>query len=165
VGLFHHKMGCGAKRFKAVRFQLDRSPHSRRPPLNSSAIRDCHSRSAPMYCGLSATKGGRVRDLPRLSGVSKEAIGRLEERGYALIQPESLASRMKKVMLTASFGRDTIATLRSLLEHLIGGPDAHQSPLFRGLDPYPDGWRAALPKREALPHYPMVLHRGGFPGR
>ena len=26
-----------------------------------------------------------------------------------------------------------------------------------------DGWRAAVPKPETLPHYPMLLHRGGFP--
>jgi len=39
-----------------------------------------------------------------------------------------------------------------------GGP-----PLMRGLEPYPDGWRAEVRRPEALPHYPMVLHRVGYP--
>jgi len=37
------------------------------------------------------------------------------------------------------------------------------SNLLGGLQPYPDGWRASVASREVLPHYPMVLHRGGFP--
>ena len=34
---------------------------------------------------------------------------------------------------------------------------------MRGLEPYPDNWRADVRPPQALPHYPMVLHRGGFP--
>jgi len=26
-----------------------------------------------------------------------------------------------------------------------------------------EGWRASVPRLEQLPHYPMILHRGGFP--
>jgi hypothetical protein len=59
----------------------------------------------------------RVRDLPALSGVSKEAI--------------------------------SMATLVGRLP--------------TGLTPYPDGWRAAAGAPALLPHYPMVLHPGGFP--
>ena len=47
-----------------------------------------------------------------------------------------------------------MANLRASLEPLAG---------FAGSEPYPDGWRAALPPRETLPHHPTVLHRGGFP--
>ena len=32
-----------------------------------------------------------------------------------------------------------------------------------GLEPYPDNWRAQVRRPETLPHYPMVLHRGGYP--
>jgi hypothetical protein len=44
-------------------------------------------------------------------------------------------------------------------------PDAHGGPalLMQGLEPYPDGWRAQVRRPEVLPHYPMVLHRGGYP--
>ncbi len=42
----------------------------------------------------------------------------------------------------------------------LGGPG---SPLFTGLEPDPAGWRGAVRKPRTLPHYPMVLHRGGYP--
>jgi DNA-binding MarR family transcriptional regulator len=128
-------------------------------------------------------KGVRVRDLPTLSGVSKEAItvalGFLGKRGVAVVGPDSTGSRAKIVRLTptglaaqhayrkllgivenrwhARFGRDTIRTLRDLLDRMVG------EPLLHGLQPYADGWRAAVRKPGTLPHYPMVLHRGGFP--
>ncbi len=49
-----------------------------------------------------------------------------------------------------------------------------QRGLSEGLHPYPDGWRARKRYVEQtnaviddptgrLPHYPMVLHRGGWP--
>jgi hypothetical protein len=31
------------------------------------------------------------------------------------------------------------------------------------VEPYPEGWRASVPRPEVLPDFPMVLHRGGFP--
>jgi len=93
-------------------------------------------------------KGVRFRELPRLSGVSKEliqvAVGWLEKR-------------------QARFGLDAIRNLRQSLEHLVGTPTARLSPLFRGLEPHPGGWRASVPRPEGLPHYPMVTHRGGSP--
>ena len=113
------------------------------------------------------------------------SLGRLQERGCALVEPESLSSRIKKVTLTpsglhardiydrtvraieerwqAAFGEDTVVDLRNLLERLISEPDVRGPLLFHGLDPYPDGWRAALPSPEVLPHFPMILHRGGWP--
>ena len=59
---------------------------------------------------------------------------------------------------------DTVAQLRATLEPLAGDPDdpAH-APLMGGLEPYPDNWRADVRPPETLPHFPMVLHRGGFP--
>jgi DNA-binding MarR family transcriptional regulator len=138
---------------------------------------------------LVGEEGVRVRDLPRLAGVSKEAIAMalsfLQKRGYAAVKPESPGSRVKVLMLTtkgrrarddyhrlvrsveeyseARFGKKAIDQLRDALEQLVGEPTAGRSPLFRGLEPYPEGWRASVPKPETLPHYPMILHRGGFP--
>ena len=36
-------------------------------------------------------------------------------------------------------------------------------PLLAGLEPYPDNWRARVKPPLVLPHYPMTLHRGGYP--
>jgi hypothetical protein len=131
---------------------------------------------------LVGEEGTAVRDLPRMAAVSKEAIAMsvsfLSKRGYA-------ASGGKLLLLTskgrsaqetyrqrvwaieerwqAQFGSSAIGHLRESLEDLVGDPAAQRSPLFGGLDPYPDGWRASVPKPEGLPHYPMILHRGGFP--
>lgn len=132
--------------------------------------------------------GIRVRDLPRVSGVSKEAIsmalGFLGKRGYVVVEPAPDAGRGQAVRLTAKgrearedywervdeierrwrprFGGETLSQLRTSLERLVGEPTA-ASPLMEGLKPFPDGWRAAARPIESLPHYPMVLHRGGFP--
>jgi len=133
--------------------------------------------------------GARVRDLPRLTGVSKEslsmAMGIVRKKRLAVIEASEPGSRTKVARLTAKgqearaayhkllaaiekrwetrFGAEAIERLRESLERLAGEPGAKSAPLFRGLEPYPDGWRASKPKPETLPHYPMVLHRGGFP--
>lgn len=132
---------------------------------------------------LAGDEGVPLRDLPRMSGASKEGIAMalsfLERRGYAAVRAGSSGSRVRVLYLTPKgqrarqdysgriasieeswrmrLGKKTIATLRKSLEQLNGPP------LWRGLEPYPDGWRASVPRLEVLPHYPMILHRGGFP--
>lgn len=46
---------------------------------------------------------------------------------------------------------------------MVGDGSVGNSLLFRGLEPHPEGWRALAAKPVTLPHYPMVLHRGGYP--
>jgi DNA-binding MarR family transcriptional regulator len=134
-------------------------------------------------------KGVRVRDLPLLSGVSKEsinmALGILKKTRLAVVASDQDGGRTKFAGLTPKglrvqeahldllrvietrwkerFGAAAISQLRTLLERLVGEPTAEASPLFQGLEPYPDGWRASIPRPKTLPHYPMVTHRGGFP--
>ncbi len=129
-----------------------------------------------------AETGVRVRDLPMLSGVSKEAIhmamGILQKASLAVIEPDPASPRVKIARLTpkgqavkdaaadlirlieerwsSRFGAGAIDGLRHVLEGMNGS-------LFLGLEPYPDGWRASVPKPATLPHFPMVLHRGGYP--
>lgn len=123
-------------------------------------------------------QGVRVRDLPRLSGVSKEAIAMamgVLEHVYA-VEVESV-NRTRVARLTAE-GRSLLEAfdvhlatvenrwrdrfdvtgLRSALDALGG-----ESALLTGMCPYPDGWRTEVPPPEVLPSYPMVLHRGGYP--
>jgi hypothetical protein len=85
------------------------------------------------------------------------AEGRREQNKYR----ERLA--LIEAHWRARFGKGKIGSLRELLERLVGEPTAQRSPLFQGLEPYPEGWRAAVPKPATLPHHPMVLHRGGYP--
>ena len=61
------------------------------------------------------------------------------------------------------FTGSAIDGLRASLETLAAAPDGEPPPLFRGLEPYPDNWRAAVRRPSILPHYPMILHRGGYP--
>jgi hypothetical protein len=72
------------------------------------------------------------------------------------------------------FGPAAIDTLRRSLLSVTGQRDDGRPRLALGLRPYPDGWRARGPYLRqttavlndpgaALPHYPMVRHRGGWP--
>jgi DNA-binding MarR family transcriptional regulator len=134
-------------------------------------------------------EGVAARNLPRLTGVSKEAIkvgaGVLQKSRYIEVLPDPSAPRSKLMRLTpkglaaqksyheklgaietrweGKFGKDALSRLRKALENVIGEPNVERSRLFLGLEPHPDGWRASVSKPETLPHFPMVLHRGGFP--
>jgi DNA-binding MarR family transcriptional regulator len=135
-----------------------------------------------------------VRDLPALTGVSKEAVsmatGFLAKHGRAETGPVPTPGRGQRIRLTPSgrqardqygpltaaiedrwrarWGDALIGDLRARLERLAHASAAQTAPgglplLMRGLEPYPDGWRAKVRRPEVLPHYPMVLHRGGYP--
>jgi hypothetical protein len=131
--------------------------------------------------------GKQVRELPILSGVSTEglamATGFTGRRKLSVVEPDA-AGKWKVARLTRSgavakqtyldltdeieqrwlsrLGEPVVTALRLALEELAGdgGPG---SPLFACLEPDPCGWRAAVRKPVTLPHYPMVLHRGGYP--
>ena len=133
--------------------------------------------------------GTRRRDLPPLTGISKEAVnwalGILIREQLAVEDPDPAAGRGKNARLTPRglqaqrlyhefvgtieqrwrerFTGDAIDALRASLEALATAPDGEPSPLFAGLEPYPDNWRAVVRRPVSLPHYPMILHRGGYP--
>jgi DNA-binding MarR family transcriptional regulator len=128
-----------------------------------------------------------VRDLPRRAGVSKEAIsmalGVIIKRGLAVLERNPSGAPGKVARLTAKgvasqtahaqllrvveeametrYSTDVINAIRESFEPL--AVDAHGSGLFPALKPYPGGWRASVRNVETLPHFPMVLHRGGYP--
>jgi DNA-binding MarR family transcriptional regulator len=133
--------------------------------------------------------GTRLRDLPALAGISKEAVswalGVLTRSGLVAEEPDPAARRGKVARLTPAgqraqhryheltatieerwgdrFGAGTPGAVRAALEPLATAPEGELSPLFGGMRPYPDNWRAAVRPPVTLPHYPMVLHRGGYP--
>ncbi len=130
---------------------------------------------------VTSDEGIAVRDLPRLAGVSKEAIATaasyLTKQGYAKVEGEPGVRGSKKLVLTqkggaarteydkligaiekrwqARFG-DALRKARGVLEQM-------NARLFEGLMLPPDCWRSHVPEPVTLPHFPMVLHRGGYP--
>jgi methyltransferase (TIGR00027 family) len=130
--------------------------------------------------------GIRTRDIPAQAGISKEAVamavGLLAESGLATAGPDPDGGRFKVIRLTAAgaaardayparaaaieadwrarFGPGRIEALLAALEPLAAGDPP---PLLAGLEPYPDNWRARVKPPLVLPHYPMTLHRGGYP--
>jgi methyltransferase (TIGR00027 family) len=133
--------------------------------------------------------GTRLRDLPPLTGISKEAVswamGILIREHLAVEALDPAASRGKIARLTSRglhvqrlyheflgtigqrwrerFTGSAVDALQTSLEALTTAPEGEPPPLFAGLEPYPDNWRAAVRRPATLPHYPMVLHRGGYP--
>jgi DNA-binding MarR family transcriptional regulator len=143
--------------------------------------------------------GVRQSDLPRLSGVSKEAIamaiGFLRKRGLVDVADEP-GLRGKRTRLSSAgvrardesaatiraverawcegAGAERVARLRAALCDVLERRDTGGSLLARGLQPASGGWRARPPyaartafmqrdPNAALPHFPMILHRGGWP--
>jgi len=120
-----------------------------------------------------------IRDLPRLSGVSKEAVamgtGFLHRGKLAEIRPGRLIcmtdrghAALEEYRVRAARPGDR--RLRAALEAVVSQRDA----LAEGLRPPEGGWRAGKPylaqtqrmladPAAALPWQPMVLHRGGWP--
>jgi DNA-binding MarR family transcriptional regulator len=135
------------------------------------------------------TDGIAVRDIPRAAGVSKEsvnvALSFLQKRCFATVEPDPALTRTRIARLTpkghraqeagqrllraieerweARFGERDVRAVREPLERLGGDGRASTSPLFAGLEPPAEGWRATVRRPELLPHHPMVLHRGGYP--
>ena len=136
------------------------------------------------------SEGTRLRELPALTGTSTEsvrwALGILTRGDLAAEEPDPAASRGKVARLTPAgldaqhlyheltgtierrwhdrFTPDVTGALRASLEPLTAGQSPGQPPvLFGGIEPYPDNWRASVRRPATLPHFPMVLHRGGYP--
>jgi DNA-binding MarR family transcriptional regulator len=133
-------------------------------------------------------EGTRLRDLPLLTGLSKEAVawamGILIRAHLAAEEPDPAASRGKITRLTPRgidakrvyqeslaavehrwqerFTDTTMSALRHALETLAAA-DEGEPPLYQALEPRADNWRASVRRPATLPYYPMVLHRGGYP--
>jgi hypothetical protein len=134
-------------------------------------------------------KGVKLRDLPILTGVSKESISmamgivrkarlvkvekgssdepwllvRLTSTGVAIQQVYRQHLRGLEKTWKQRFGQKILEDVRKALEGIVGDVSAEQSLLFQGIEPAPGNWRAMIRRPETLPHFPMVLHRGGWP--
>ena len=137
----------------------------------------------PLHLGLNALRvadGAKARDVPRLAGISREAatmsLGQLERQGYlqagtiVTLTERGLHAREEQAAIAAAVERSWDPEVGAAADALLGDTDA----LSAGLRPHPEGWRAHPPylaqtkavladPRGSLPHFPMVLHRGGYP--
>jgi hypothetical protein len=113
------------------------------------------------------------------------AMGVAGKQGLAVLEPDPAGSRGKVARLNRAgqsaqdgcrrllaaiedrwqdrFGSAGVRGLRRALDRLATAPRGQPPPLWLGLEPYPGGWRASVRRPRTLPHFPMVLHRGGFP--
>jgi DNA-binding MarR family transcriptional regulator len=124
-----------------------------------------------------------TRDLPLRAGVSREAIaigvGRLVRSGLAAesgapktvkLTPRGHSAAKAALELCAAVDESwpDSSGLAEILGEVVGPR------LAEGLEPPDDGWRARSPylaqtratladPAAALPHFPMVSHRGGYP--
>jgi hypothetical protein len=148
--------------------------------------------SSPVSLPLSANvlrvldeAGVPARELPALVGISKEAVEvsltALARTEYVVVEGAPASKRAVRVTpagaklqgeqrrLHARIGKRWDTGVRRSLVRILDHPG-----LPAGLEPHPGGWRASKPytqQTEAaladplgrLPHYPMVLHRGGWP--
>jgi hypothetical protein len=89
----------------------------------------------------------------------RRRIVRLTDRGLNARRRSLRRVRDQEAAWHERFGDE----LRAALEPLVGDGTRAGSPLFAGLEPYPDGWRADVRPPAGLPWFPMVLHRGGLP--
>ena len=144
------------------RTACDTSPANRSPSANSRPARA----PEPIWtaCGAGAispstARPGRSTRVARARNAVLRATGAgLRAREVWLPLPGLIEQRWRQ-----RFTSSAIDGLQMSLEALAAALDGEPPPLFRGLEPYPDNWRAAVRRPSILPHYPMVLHRGGYP--
>lgn len=145
-----------------------------------------HERAAAVSLPLAAnvlrvtgSDAVRIRDLPRLTGLSKEgiamAVGYLQRTGLAVPRPERAIQLTPEGIDALDGYRDRAdrqgdEQLRAALHAIVDRPGE----LSAGLVPPEGCWRAQRPYLTqtrrlladpvaALPWHPMVLHRGGWP--
>ena len=103
------------------------------------------------YLEVATGPGGRGRRVARLTPKGVRA------RDAYFQWAESVEGRWPDARSSAAVRR-----LRKAAENIVGAPGPG-SPLWKGMEPYPDGWRSELPPRQVLPTFPVVTVRGGFP--
>jgi hypothetical protein len=146
-----------------------------------------YERETFLSMGLSADilrlippEGVEMRDLPRLSGIAKDAVGNAlklllkngavkpyaspELRGKGLRRTErgDLDHAMYEKAVTEIEARWRKEYGRSLIDPLAASLPT-QEQLLAAMRPEPANWRAKIAPVTHLPWFPMILHRGGFP--
>jgi hypothetical protein len=128
-------------------------------------------------------EGTPTVDLVRRSGISKEAMAFLT--GWRQRPRLSVESVTRALTLTsagrsakadyealartieqswaARFPGGVTSHLRSALEQIVVDTTLARSPLAQLVEAPEGCWRSWVKSPETLPHFPMILHRGGYP--
>jgi hypothetical protein len=131
---------------------------------------------------LRVLEGGQValRDLPTQAGISKEGVAMaltyMKSRSLATVEPDEKGA--KSARLTDQ-GEELALLSRNAMKRIEAGwRDRMGEPAFEDLAgllqdiapslkeavrPPAGTWRAATRPPATLPHFPTVLHRGGYP--
>jgi hypothetical protein len=151
-------------------------------PLSANFVRVLDERGVPvrelpLVAGVSKEATSMaLKCLARAGHVVVEgasastSLSRLTAKGREAQERAPRLHAEVEVRWETRFGPAEVRRLRASLLYILDQRDG----LSRGLEPYQDGWRASKPYLEltsaviadprlALPHYPMVLHRGGWP--
>jgi len=112
-------------------------------------------------------KGIALRDLPRKTGVSKESIA----VAMGILRKKRLVAEESRIVRLTPQGVETQSACAHRLAVIEDRWQAHSLrdalerivPRLEIADLYRDGWRSKVRPPDTHPHYPMVLHRGGFP--
>jgi hypothetical protein len=139
---------------------------------------------AAVFLRVLSAEAVPVREVPRATGVSKEAVAFgtkfLARRGLAEVTAGAgghvtltnagLEAKERHGALLAEVERrwrkrlgTPLDAVRALLEGLVGDGTLASSPLAAAVTPPPGTWRAKREQPALLPHHPLVLHRGGYP--
>lgn len=114
--------------------------------------------------------------------LTKTGIVAVDSRKLVALTPKGLGAKGEALRLHAkveeawsdAFGAEEVRRLRATLHAVLEQRDGDRARLALGLRPNPEGWRASAryARQTAavlddplgrLPHYPMVLPRGGWP--
>ncbi len=141
-------------------------------PLLAFALEFEHKSDLSLAIGANILRvlgeaGVRLSDLPRIAGVSKESIA----VAMGILRKKRLVAEESRSVRLTPQGREAQDACRKLLAGIEARWHAHSLheqlarlvPRLDIADLYRDGWRSKVRMPDTLPHFPMVLHRGGFP--
>jgi hypothetical protein len=144
--------------------------------------------SLPMFANMLRLAGEPVKMklLPGLAGASPEAVSMarsfLTGRGFAEVSAPpgerelvmTLTPAGQRVRTTCidrlsdveeswngRYG-DVVDRVRAAVEGLVGRQTIDPR-VWQGLEPPEGTWRASTRRPTELPHFPLILHRGGYP--
>ena len=146
----------------------------RRPPLTMAAN---------LLRVVDGDGGSTILDALARSGISREAMAYLT--GWRQTTRFTVEVEFRQLRLTPAgirardnyrsravdteeawsqkWGASALSRLRAALERIVGAPTLDRSPLATLVEAPPECWRSWVKRPVTLPHYPMILHRGGYP--